>query len=92
MTLTTGQLRTDVDFGYQPTYAGGSLGGTVWKDLNGDQVQLGLSEHGLANVTVTEKWVGQWRLGGESGTLRTLQTTGTIANFPVQQIQAVIGR
>jgi hypothetical protein len=47
---------------------------------------------GTYNVTVTEKWVGQWQLGGESGTLRTLETSGTIANFPVQEIQAVIGR
>jgi hypothetical protein len=47
---------------------------------------------GTYTVTVTEKWVGQWRLGGESGTLRTLETVGSIADFPVQQIQAVIGR
>jgi len=41
---------------------------------------------------VTEKWSATWRLGGKSGTLRTLQTTGRIDNFPVEQIQAVIGR
>jgi len=29
-------------------------------------------------------------LGGQSGALRTLQTTGRIDNFPVQQIQAVV--
>lgn len=37
-----------------------------------------------------EKWTADWSLGGESGVLRTLQTTGTINDFPVQQIQAVI--
>src|SRR5206468_10644338 len=46
---------------------------------------------GTYNVLVTEKWTATWRLGGESGVLRTLQTTGRINNFPVQQIQAVIG-
>ena len=46
---------------------------------------------GSYNVVVTEKWTATWQLGGESGVLRTLQTTGQINNFPVQQIQAVIG-
>jgi hypothetical protein len=47
---------------------------------------------GSYNVVVTERWTAHWSLDGESGTLRTLQTTGTINNFPVEQIQAVIGR
>jgi len=45
---------------------------------------------GRYNVVVTEKWTATWRLGGESGALRTLQTTGRIDDFPVQQIQAVV--
>jgi hypothetical protein len=47
---------------------------------------------GTYNVVVTEKWTANWSLDGESGTLRTLQTSGRIDNFPVEQIQAVIGR
>lgn len=43
-------------------------------------------------ITVTERWTATWSLDGESGVLRTLQTTGRIDNFPVEQIQAVIGR
>jgi hypothetical protein len=47
---------------------------------------------GSYNIVVTEKWTATWSLDGESGTLRTLQTTGRIDGFPVEQIQAVIGR
>lgn len=47
---------------------------------------------GSYDVVVTERWTATWRLGGESGVLRTLQTTGRIDDFPVEQIQAVIGR
>lgn len=47
---------------------------------------------GRYNVVVTEKWTATWSLDGESGILRTLQTTGGIGNFPVEQVQAVIGR
>lgn len=47
---------------------------------------------GSYNVVVTERWTASWSLDGESGILRRLQTTGTISNFPVEQIQAVIGR
>lgn len=47
---------------------------------------------GAYDVVVTEKWTATWRLDGESGNLRTLQTTGRIDDFPVEQIQAVIRR
>ena len=66
-----------------------SLEGGAWPD---GQITHQYINVGTYDVTVTEKRVGQWQLGGESGTLRTLETSGTIANFPVQQIQAVIGR
>lgn len=49
-------------------------------------------EVGVYDVVVMERWTATWRLGGESGVLRTLQTTGRIEDFPVEQIQAVIGR
>lgn len=47
---------------------------------------------GKYDVVVTEKWTATWRLGGESGILRTLQTSGRIDDFPVEQIQAVVQR
>jgi hypothetical protein len=66
-----------------------SVEGGAWPD---GRITHQYTHVGTYNIQVTEKWVGQWQLGGESGTLRTLETSGTIANFPVQQIQAVIGR
>ncbi len=39
------------DFGYRPV-GGGSIGDTVWKDVNGNQVQSGAQEIGIANVSV----------------------------------------
>jgi hypothetical protein len=47
---------------------------------------------GIYDIVVTEKWVATWSLDGQSGVLRTLQSTGRIDDFPVQEIQAVIGR
>jgi hypothetical protein len=47
---------------------------------------------GSYNIVVTERWTSTWQLDGESGVLRELRTTGRIDNFPVEQIQAVIGR
>ena len=63
--------------------------GKAWPDgrITHDYLNVG-----TYNVVVTEKWTATWSLDGESGVLRTLQTTGRIDNFPVEQIQAVIGR
>lgn len=47
---------------------------------------------GAYDIVVHERWTATWRLGGQSGTLRSLQTSGRIDDFPVEQIQAVIGR
>jgi hypothetical protein len=46
---------------------------------------------GRYNIVVTERWVADWRSGAETGVLRTLRTIGRIDNFPVEQLQAVIG-
>ncbi len=40
-----------VDFGYQPRGVG-SIGDTVYRDMNGDGVQGGPTETGIANITV----------------------------------------
>jgi hypothetical protein len=66
-----------------------SIEGRPWP---GGQITHEYLKIGAYNIVVTEKWTAHWSLDGESGTLRTLQTTGAINNFPVEQIQAVIGR
>lgn len=48
LTLAPGQDRVDADFGYQQL---GSLGDTVWNDMNGNGVQ-DPGEPGIPNVTV----------------------------------------
>jgi len=63
--------------------------GKAWPDgrITHDYLNVGSYD-----IVVTERWTATWRLGDESGNLRALQTTGRIDDFPVQQIQAVIGR
>lgn len=65
------------------------LEGKPWPDgsINHEYMNVG-----TYNIVVTEKWTADWRFSDESGVLRSLQTIGQINNFPVQQIQAVIGR
>ncbi|MFT5123423.1 MAG: putative repeat protein (TIGR01451 family), partial [Verrucomicrobiales bacterium] len=50
-TLTTTNVLT-MDFAYRPV-GSGSIGDTVWRDLNGDGILLGLNETGIANVEVS---------------------------------------
>jgi hypothetical protein len=68
-TLTRGQNRTDVDFGYVfcPPAVLGSIGDRVWKDLDADGVQDS-SEQGLVGWTVTLI---------RNGTVLSSQTTGS---------------
>jgi len=47
---------------------------------------------GKYNILVIERWTATWSLDGESGVLRELRSTGRIDSFPVEQLQAVIGR
>lgn len=78
-----------VDWGDGETTGPYDLEGKPWP--NG-QITHEYVDIGAYDVVVTEKWTATWRLGGQSGVLRTLQTTGTIGAFPVEQLQAVIGR
>lgn len=78
-----------VDWGDGTITGPHSREGKPWPD---GQITHDYLNVGTYNIVVTEKWVANWSLDGESGTLRTLQTTGRISNFPVEQIQAVIGR
>lgn len=45
---------------------------------------------GHYTVTVREDWTATWSVGAAHGTLSGLHTTGTIPDFAVRQIQAVI--
>lgn len=78
-----------VDWGDGETSGPHSFEGKPWPD---GQITHQYIDVGTYDVVVTERWTATWRLGGESGVLRTLQTTGRIDDFPVQQIQAVIVR
>lgn len=71
--LTLIASRLDQDFGYQPL-GNGSIGDTVWYDANGDGLQAGPRETGLANVTVSLKA----DFNGD-GTYVTIATTVTDA-------------
>ena len=64
-TLTAGQNRTDVDFGYRYT---GSVGDRVWLDANGNGVQ-DAGETGLNGVTVQ-------LLDGSNNVVGTTTTSG----------------
>lgn len=79
----------NVDWGDGETSGPHAFEGRPWPDgaITHDYLRIGSYD-----VVVTEKWTANWRLGGESGVLRTLQTTGRIDDFPVEQIQAVIRR
>lgn len=77
-----------VDWGDGTTTGPYRIEGAPWPNgqITHDYVQVG-----SYNVIVTENWTATWTLDGGSGVLQTLQTSGRIDNFPVQQIQAVIG-
>lgn len=66
-----------------------SAEGQPWPD---GQITHDYMDVGAYDIIVTENWSATWRLGAETGVLRTLQTSGRINDFPVEQIQAVIGR
>lgn len=46
---------------------------------------------GVVDVVVTQEWTARWSLGGATGTLGGLATSGVLDDFEVRQIQAVIG-
>jgi hypothetical protein len=78
-----------VDWGDGTTTGPYSSEGGAWPD---GKITHQYTKVGAYNVAVTENWTADWTLDGESGTLRTLRSSGSINNFPVEQIQAVIGR
>ncbi|MDQ4070297.1 MAG: hypothetical protein M3203_12635 [Actinomycetota bacterium] len=76
-----------VDWGDGETSGPYSSEGRPWPDGEITHMYLNVGSY---DVVVTERWTAVWRLGGQSGVLRSLQTTGRIDDFPVEQIQAVI--
>jgi hypothetical protein len=48
------------------------------------------TSQGEYDIVVTQDWTATWQIGAESGTVTGLQTTGTLAGFPVQEREAVI--
>ncbi len=76
-----------VNWGDGTTTGPHSFEGVAWPDGKITHEYLNIGKY---NVVVTEKWTATWKLGAESGVLRTLQTTGRIDAFPVEQIQAVV--
>jgi hypothetical protein len=45
---------------------------------------------GTVTITVIENWTATWTLGTDRGVLPNLQTTATIPNLQIRQLQAVI--
>jgi len=78
-----------IDWGDGDSSGPHAFEGKPWPD---GRITHEYQEVGTYDIVVTERWTATWRLGGQSGVLRELRTTGRIDNFPVEQIQAVIGR
>ncbi len=45
---------------------------------------------GTYDVVVTEAWRAAWSFGDASGVIESITTTGTMEDFPVGQLQAVV--
>lgn len=81
--------RYEVNWGDGITTTGYRSEGQGWPNGN---ITHNYMNVGSYDIVVTEFWQADWQLDGETGRLRSLQTTGRIDDFPVEQIQAVIGR
>lgn len=80
VTLTAGQVRTDVDFGYRGT---ASVGDTVWNDVDGNGVQNN-SEPGISGATVTLTWAGPNNTLGDADDQTFTTTTDANGNYSFQ--------
>lgn len=90
-----GTLRIDAVGSYTISWGDGETSGPYayeGKPWPSGQIKHEYVNIGTYDILVTERWTATWSLGGERGVLRTLQTVGRIDDFPVEQIQAVIGR
>src|SRR6185436_15244490 len=82
--LTAGQTRTDVDFGY---VGSASIGDLVWLDKDGDGVQ-DAGEPGLGGVDVTVTWYGPDGVlgGGDDASFST--TTAADGSYSIGGLPA----
>jgi uncharacterized repeat protein (TIGR01451 family)/fimbrial isopeptide formation D2 family protein len=71
LSLSGGEERDDVDFGYQ---GAGSIGDRVWEDLDGDGAQ-GAGEPGVAGAAVTLTWAGPDGVLGSADDATLVATT-----------------
>lgn len=78
-----------IDWGDGETSGPHAFEGKAWPDGRITHEYLKIGSY---DIVVTEKWSASWSFADESGVLRSLQTTGQINDFSVEQIQAVIGR
>ncbi|MGL4461999.1 MAG: SdrD B-like domain-containing protein, partial [Planctomycetia bacterium] len=88
-TLTTGQNRTDMDFGYQ---GNASLGDYVYYDVNGDGVQ-DANEPPIPGATVTATWFGANGAfgGGDDVVFTTTTDANGLYTFPGIPANALVG-
>ena len=89
LTITaTGSYLVDWGDSYAPGWQGPyPTEGQPWPD---GRITHTYDYVGRYTITVREQWTAAWHLAGLTGTLTGLQTTATIADFEVEQLQAVI--
>ena len=85
VTLTAGQNRTDVDFGF--LQSNGSIGDTVFLDADGNGVQNG-TEVGYAGATVTLLYAGPDGVFGTGDDLSTPTTSGANGAYSFTGLRA----
>jgi fimbrial isopeptide formation D2 family protein/uncharacterized repeat protein (TIGR01451 family) len=92
-TLTPGQDRRDVDFGYRGV---ASVGDRVWFDRDGDGASAPESDDvGLAGITVTVRWAGPdgvFGTGDDVVRTTTTDATGTylVGNLPYGPVRVTV--
>jgi fimbrial isopeptide formation D2 family protein/uncharacterized repeat protein (TIGR01451 family) len=84
LTLSAGQTRADVDFGYQGS---GAIGDFVWFDTDGDGAQ-DVGESGLPNVTVTLTWAGIDGVFGNGDDAVYTQNTDSSGAYSITNLPA----
>ena len=49
------------------------------------------TRQGAYDIVVTLRWAAEWSVGGQSGVVRDgLESAGTLAGFPVEEVEAVV--
>jgi hypothetical protein len=84
-------LRSDVvvDWGDGRGEDGGPFASVGGPYPGGDITHV-YQEMGFYDVVVTQRWTLDWSVGGAGGTITGVETTGTLADFEVFAVEAVI--